>query len=54
MAKKTEFQFTKHFSREEMQCHCCQKIGAYPENLAKLLELLEKLRPWLLTYSSKA
>jgi uncharacterized protein YcbK (DUF882 family) len=44
MAKKTEFQFTKHFSREEMQCHCCQKIGPYPEHLTKLLALLEKLR----------
>jgi uncharacterized protein YcbK (DUF882 family) len=27
-----------------MQCHCCQKIGPYPEHLTKLLALLEKLR----------
>lgn len=35
---------SKHFSRSEIACKCCGRIGSHPEHLAKLLALLEKIR----------
>jgi len=42
MAKKE--MLSAHFSRDEMACRCCGKIGGYSENLKKLLICLERLR----------
>ena len=41
---KEEFVFPTHFPREEVACHCCGKIGPYPEALKHLLGMMEKLR----------
>ena len=42
-----EFKFTPHFPREDVACHCCGKIGPYPETLRRLLDKLEKLRHYI-------
>ena len=41
MNKKIEW---GHFSKKEMACSCCGKVGPLPENLAALLAALEKFR----------
>jgi uncharacterized protein YcbK (DUF882 family) len=33
-----------HFSKREIACKCCNRVGSNPSNLSKLLALLEKLR----------
>ena len=35
---------SKHFSRAEVACHHCGRVGKYPERLQKLLAKLEALR----------
>jgi len=37
-------QLSKHFSRAELACKHCGRIGPYPQRLKKLLALLEKIR----------
>jgi uncharacterized protein YcbK (DUF882 family) len=35
---------SEHFSRAELVCHCCNRIGNDPVSLKKLLKHLEQLR----------
>lgn len=37
-------QLSKHFTRAELACPHCGRIGPYPQRLKKLLALLEKIR----------
>lgn len=35
---------SKYFSRAEVACRCCGKVGPYPENLKRLLAAADKMR----------
>ena len=39
-----ETKLSKHFSRDEIACHHCGRVGTSVSNLSKLLALLERIR----------
>jgi len=41
------YMLSEHFSRQEIACNCCGKVGGFPANLSDLLKRLEKLRKLL-------